>query len=258
VNARRSRGGPRMLNSQGYENGFFFDTDGSRQRYYYVSAYSYTQPDESSYNWNVEPNFTYKPVSNVSISLTPNYEQARDGAYPVGSFADAGATQTYGTRWLFAQLDQTTLSSNIRLNIAFTPRMSLQFYGQPYVTTGRYTDVRTLLRPKSLDLGAPGASGAGDWTYDAATRTVDPDGAGPAAAFPVPQDFNYKSLRGNAVFRWEYTPGAAVYLVWTQSREDFDPGHGRGDFEVGPRFHELGRIRPDNIFLVKATYYLNR
>jgi len=255
VNPRRSRGGPRMLNAPGYENSFFFDTDGSRNRYYYVSAYSYSQPDEDSYNWNVEPNFTYKPMSNVSISLTPNYEQARDGAYPYASFADAGATSTYGTRWLFSRLDQTTLSTNIRLNIAFTPRMSLQFYGQPYVTSGRFTDVRALVRPKSLDLGAPGTAGAGDWTYDASTGAVDPDGAGPADAFVPQQDFNYKSLRGNAVFRWEYTPGAAVYFVWTQTREGEDAV---GDFEFSRSMHRLGRIRPDNIFLVKATYYLSR
>jgi len=115
-----------------------------------------------------------------------------------------------------------------------------------------------LRRPRSLDLGGEGTADVGAWTYDPVARMVDPDGAGPAPPFRVAKDFNYKSLRGNAVFRWEYTPGAAVYLVWTQSREGYDEGTGRGDFEAGPRFHEMGRIRPDNIFLVKATYYLSR
>jgi len=255
VNPRRARGGPRMLNRPGYENDFFFDTDGSRKRYYYLSINSYRQPEENSFDWSVNPNFTYKPVSNVSITLTPTYERARDGAFPFANFTDASATSTYGTRWLFSRLDQTTFSSDIRLDIAFTPRMTLQFYGQPYVTSGRYQDVRALLRPKSLDLGAPGEPGAGAWTYDAATGEVDPDGPGPAAPISGQQDFNYKSLRGNAVFRWEYTPGAALYFVWTQSRVAEDPV---GEFEFGRSMHLLGRVRPDNIFLVKATYYLSR
>ena len=57
------------------------------------------------------------------------------------------------------------------------------------------------------------------------------------------------------MFRWEYMPGAAVYLVWTQSRSTRDPS---GNFDFGPSMRRLGKLDADNIFLVKATYYLNR
>jgi hypothetical protein len=30
-------------------------------------------------------------------------------------------------------------------------------------------------------------------------------------------DFNYKSFKLNAVFRWEYMPGSDLYIVWTQA-----------------------------------------
>lgn len=54
-----------------------------------------------------------------------------------------------------------------------------------------------------------------------ASYSIDPDGAGPAAAFALNNpDFNVRSLRGNAVFRWEYNPGSTIYLVWTQERTD--------------------------------------
>src|SRR5690606_37410579 len=54
------------------------------------------------------------------------------------------------------------------------------------------------------------------------TYTVDADGAaGPAPAYTFRDpDFNFRSLRGNAVFRWEYRPGSTLYLVWTQDRND--------------------------------------
>jgi len=48
-------------------------------------------------------------------------------------------------------------------------------------------------------------------------------------------DFNFKSLRLNAVFRWEVKPGSALYAVWTRQQVDltnpgvFSPGAGASD-----------------------------
>jgi hypothetical protein len=249
VNPRRSRGGPLMLNKPGYELTLFGDTDGSRKRYYYVDYYQYLQPDENSWSYTVHPFFAYKPAPNVKLDIGPGYESARDGAFYVAAITDPSATATYGKRYVFARLDQQTLSANIRLNVSFTPSMTLQFYGQPLIATGRYSDVRELARPRSLDF----VPGSGPWTYDAATRQFDEDGAGPEDSSML--DFNTKSLRGNAVFRWEYTPGSAFYLVWTQSRTDDES---IPDFNVGPSLRRLGAADADNIFLAKVTYYLTR
>jgi hypothetical protein len=249
VNPRRSRGGPLMLNQPGYETGLFFDTDGSRTRYYYVDAYSYVQPEEDSWSWSVNPFMNWKPRSNVVISVGPGFERSRDSAYPFTTLDDPAATHTYGRRYLFSRLDQTTFSANIRFNISFTPSMSLEFFGQPLVSTGEYRDVRELARPRSLDFIDPGA---GPWTYDPATNLFDPDGAGPESAYT--EDFNFKSLRGNAVFRWEYSPGSTLFLVWTQERTDEEPF---GDFRAGRSLRRLVEADADNIFLAKVTYYLN-
>ena len=213
VDPRRSRGGPRMLDRPGYEFDLFGDTDGSRKRYYYVSYSEVLQPEEDSYDYTLSPYFTYKPAANLKFEIGPSYESARNGAFYIATVPDP--TATYGNRYVFARLDQQNLSANIRLSVSFTPRMSLQFYGQPLISTGRYTRFRELARPGSLDFAGPGA---GPWTYDPATRIFDPDGAGPEDG--TVEDFNSKSLRGNAIFRWEYAPGAAFYFVWTQQRND--------------------------------------
>jgi hypothetical protein len=249
VNPRRSRGGPLMLNRPGYEINLFADTDGSRKRYYYVSYYQYLQPQENSFNYSVNPYFVYKPASNVKLEIGPGYESGRDGAFYVATLDDPAAIATYGRRYVFARLDQQTLSANIRLNVSFTPRMSLQFYGQPLIATGRYSDFRELARPRSLEFVG---QGAGAWTYDAAGRVFDPDGAGPESG--QVKDFNTRSLRGNAVFRWEYLPGSTLFLVWTQQRTDDES---IPDFNLGPSFRRLASADADNIFLAKLTYYLN-
>ena len=249
VNPRRGRGGPLMLNEPGYELGLFMDTDGSRVRYYYLNLHSYTQPEENSWSWSIAPGMTWKPVPNLLLSLGPSLGRSRDNAYYFTALDDPAATATFGRRYLFAELEQTTLSAGIRLDISFTPRMSLQFYGQPLISTGEYGRIKELARPRSLDFIGPGA---GAWTCDPATGLFDPDGAGPEDAYS--NDFNFKSLRGNAVFRWEYRPGSTLYLVWTQQRTD---EQATGAFDLGPSFRRLVRADADNIFLAKVTCHLN-
>jgi hypothetical protein len=249
VQPRRSRGGPLMLSRPGTSGNLFMDTDGSRVRYYYLNLYGSTQPGEGSWNWGLSPGITWKPASNLQFSLGPDFNRSRDGAYYFAALDDAAATSTYGRRYLFTELEQTTLGATVRASISFTPTMSLQFYGQPLLSTGRYRNIKELARPRSLDFIGPGA---GAWTYDPATNLFDPDGAG--IEEPYSRDFSFRSLRGNAVFRWEYRPGSTLYLVWTQVRSDEEPG---SDFNVGPSFRQLMSADADNIFLAKVTYYLN-
>ncbi|MGE5361490.1 MAG: DUF5916 domain-containing protein, partial [Bacteroidales bacterium] len=86
---------------------------------------------------------------------------------------------------------------------------------------------------------------------------VDPDGTGPAEPFKlVNPDFNYKSLRVNAVFRWEWRLGSTLYVVWTQNREDSANPSDR--FALGRAVSSLFGARGDNVFAVKVAYWLTR
>jgi hypothetical protein len=91
----------------------------------------------------------------------------------------------------------------------------------------------------------------------AITYTIDPDGdAGVAVPFTFDNpDFNFRSLRGTSVLRWEYRPGSTLYFVWTQQREGFDQF---GDFNFSRDRSLLFRDRPTNVFQVKATYWIGR
>jgi hypothetical protein len=83
---------------------------------------------------------------------------------------------------------------------------------------------------------------------------IDPDGAGPAEEFSIDnQTFNFRSLRGNLVFRWEYTPGSTLYFVWTQDRNATDPF---GNLDLSRDLDALTGAFSDNIFLIKMTYWL--
>jgi hypothetical protein len=60
-------------------------------------------------------------------------------------------------------------------------------------------------------------------------------------------------VRGNAVFRWEYRPGSAFYLVWTQQRAD---DASMPDFDFSGSMRRMFSADASNIFLAKVTYYL--
>ena len=85
--------------------------------------------------------------------------------------------------------------------------------------------------------------------------TIDPDANGPASQFSFDNpDFNFVSLRGNAVLRWEYLPGSTLYFVWTQSRSNsIDDGM----FNFNKSFNRMFDLRADNIFMIKLNYWLN-
>jgi len=69
-------------------------------------------------------------------------------------------------------------------------------------------------------------------------------------------DFNFKSLRGNVVLRWEYAPGSVLYLVWTQNRSDDVLED--GEFHFRSSVNRLLTAPGDNIVMAKMTYYFAR
>jgi hypothetical protein len=250
VNTRRTRGGPTSLNLAGYEFFTHFDSDSKKKLFYYIDTDAYITPGSKSHNWSVYPGVDWKPSSRVLLSFSPGFEYVREHAQYVTTVDDPLAVNTYGKRYVMATLDQQTLSGSFRVNWSFTPTLSLQMYVQPLISSADYDDYKELARPHSYDFNEY-RSGI---EYDPATGTIDPDGAGPAQPFNIgQQDFTYRSLRGNAVLRWEYRPGSTFYLVWTQVRQD---SNGESNFSLGPSLGELAKDQADNIFLAKVTYYL--
>ena len=95
-------------------------------------------------------------------------------------------------------------------------------------------------------------------TYDETSRiyTADPDASGPAPPFRFGDpDFNFKSLRLNAVFRWELKPGSAFYAVWTRQQQD---SANPGTFALSRDARALFSAPGDDIFLVKIAYWIGR
>ncbi|HEY3279095.1 MAG TPA: DUF5916 domain-containing protein, partial [Gemmatimonadales bacterium] len=229
VDNRRTRGGPLMLTPPGYQFGFDAGSDSRKTLTVGMGAGTYFRSRRDVELWSYV-NVQYRPAPNVSVSIGPNYSTGLNPQqYRSQSYDSTGASAgTYDTAYTFARLRQAELSAGIRLNWTYSPTLSLQLYAQPLISAGKFSDYRQLARPRSYDFVS--------------------------VASPGNQDFNYRSLRGNAVLRWEYLPGSTLYFVWTQSREDSD---GVGDFQFGSSMRRMFRAPAENIFMIKASYWWN-
>jgi hypothetical protein len=202
----------------------------------------------------VNLNATLRPASNVSVSFGPAYNDDRTRSWYVTAVADPTATAMFGQRYVFGRLRQRTFAMETRLNVTFTPTLSLELFLQPLIASASYSRFHEYERPRSLQRTTYGVNG-GSIAPVAGGYTIDPDGPGGAAQpFTIGNpDFNYRALRGNAVVRWEFRPGSTIFLVWTQSREDVAP---ESDFALGRDVRGLLGTKPTNIFLVKMSYWM--
>ncbi len=250
VNIRATRGGPAMLNPPGYQYDINLHSDSRKNFVVYGGSGNYwTEYSNQPY---VYLEFDFNPSSSISLSFAPELDLAYDNAQWVNSYSDPYAVGTFGKRYVFATFHQTTLYAGVRLNWTFTPKLSLQLYAQPLISAGDYKDFKELAKPRTYTFNQ---YGQGASTFNQQTYEVDPDGAGPAQPFTIDNpNFNFVSLRGNAVLRWEYLPGSVLYLVWTQTRSDQEA---LGEFQFNNSFRRMWTIHPDNIFILKFTYWLN-
>lgn len=206
-------------------------------------------------------NLELRPRSNVSVSLGPSYGHSETGFQFVDSVPDAGNTAFYGYRYMFARLEQNQLSMNTRFNVTFSPTLTLELFMQPFIVAGEFSRYNEFAAPRSsrrLEYGRDfGIDSVIPPTQpgDPATILLDADtlnGGAPTVTFPDPT-FTFRSLRGNAVLRWEYRPGSTLFLVWTRSGAS---SLARGRINFGDDTGALFQGPSENIFLVKVNYWL--
>jgi len=247
-----TRGGPMAFYPSGQTFRGSIASDDRKPLVAEVKGHYRTHPD-GGYNYSLGVSLLWKPGPKLQLSISPSYTFRYSQGQWIRAVPDSLMTATLGTRYVLSDLDQTTFPVETRVSWTFTPRLSLQVYVQPFIGTGAFSRFKELAAVRTFDFNYFGENGS-SIAYDGQSYTVDPDGQGPAEPFSFSDpDFNLKSLRGTAVFRWEYRPGSILYLVWTQRRED----HSRpGEFDPGRDFQDLFSAPGENIFQLKFTYRL--
>ena len=254
---RLTRGGP-VVERNGYTMGHFqVSTDARAPAVFDVQVQTARGVGADTRMLSIRPGVALKPASNVFVQLSPSYSYDEGEAQYVTAVPDATAADFFGTRYVFGYIRTRTLSLSTRVNWTFTPDLTLQLFAQPFIASGDYDSFREFAAPRTADKLVYGED-VGTIAYDDGAReyTVDPDGAGPAAAFSFDDpDFTTSALRGTAVLRWEYRPGSTLFFVWTQQRSGYDPV---GDFDFADARSAIFDEPPMNVFQIKATYWFGR
>jgi len=202
--------------------------------------------------------WTIRPSGSVNISFQPGVSRSHSIGFYVNRHIDPSATSTHGVRYLFSELVQTSIDATVRLDVAISPNLSIQWYAQPFLASGNYFGFKELAEARTFEFLQYGHDGNSTLTYDESTHlyTADPDGQDYVSPvkFSNP-DFRMCSLRSNLVLRWEYLPGSTLFLVWNRNRSGYanDP-----TFEL---FDEYGFLFDDdmqNTIMLKVNYWLSR
>jgi hypothetical protein len=247
-----TRGGPTVIRPGNHGVTLSLVTD-TRRRLALSSAYAYTGREFHSEAHAAEVQLVWRPLPALTVTAGPSVAHNIVAAQYVAAVSDALATRTFGRRYVFGELNQTQVQMTARVNLVTSPRTSLQIYLQPLVSAAAYGAIKEVYAPRTYDFVRYGLD-AGTVTQSGSQLTIDPDGAGPASPFSITKpDFNLRSLKANAIFRWEFRPGSSLFVVWTQQRRDRVVD---GTFDLGSDASRVFTARPDNVFLVKISYWL--
>ncbi len=243
------QGGPRFRFSEEFLKNIFINTD-SRKKVSLRAGIVHSQGKDDSYSY-LEYDFgvQYQPINSFTISLNPNYTINKNKTQYV-------TEASFGTdaRYITADLAQKTLSATVRLDYTINPNLTIQYYGQPFISNGNYSSFNRVINPTAdnysdrIALFAPNQIGFNsiDDGYD-----IDEDTDGTVDYSIGNPNFSQVSFNSNLVVRWEYIPGSEIFLVWSQGI--FGQGNSKDDLFTGINDQIFGR-KPENIFLIKATY----
>ncbi len=244
-------GGPALRKSQGRAIFMNIGTDSRKKVRLNFNAFwaNGNAPDQAktvvAANYGI--GLTIQPINALRLSLRPNIGRFDRLVQNVTSVEYKEATN-----YIVSSLDQNTLSMTIRLNYNITPNLTIQYYGQPFITRVRYFDFKRITN-STAELFHDRFVPLNGVTYDAiediyfidenADQTID-------YSFDNP-DFSFMQFRSNLVARWEYVPGSELFFVFTQSTNNSgDPSEA-----ILPSLTDnLFINKPTNIFLIKWTY----
>jgi hypothetical protein len=220
---------------------------------------------DSGSRLDVGMSMTLQPSPRLLMTLTPGFQRTSNSAQYVGVTDVPPYEPTYGGRYLFGELERKDLSMVGRVNFTFSPRLSLEVFAQPLVSSVDYRNYKQLARPESFDFdvfteGSAVPAGedvgcVGGRTCEDADhrRYLDFDGDGTSDYSFTDRDFNYRSFRATAVLRWEYRPGSTFFLVWQRRQA----GRAQtGDFDLSRDVEALFGAPAEDVLILKANVWL--
>jgi hypothetical protein len=244
------RGGPSFIYPGDQEFNLNLSTDQSKKVILFMGAYRNIGDAGSESTTSFWLGGELKPMNSLSLSFEPQYFKSNSVMQYVTE-TSVGSEP----RYLFGEMDQKTLDLTFRINFTVNPELTIEYYGQPFISAGKYSNFKHVTDAAAgkfndrfqLFTGNEISLHSADNSY-----YIDENSDGNTDYTFGNPDYNFRQFRSNMVIRWEYKPGSTLYLVWSQGRTGTESN---GLFRFGNDMKELFSVVPHNIFLIKFSYW---
>lgn len=243
------RGGPRFRFSTERGVNINLGTD-IRKKLRLTLGGSHWRPSDNSWSFNsLEAGVSYRPINSLQLSLSSSFSDNDNHLQFVENVLIDNAQQS-----IMARIIQKTLNFSLRINYNLNPNLTLQYWGQPFISRGKYSNFKYITNASDKVFENRFDSyNTSQVIYDSPNNrySFDQNEDGTEDFNITNPDFSFVQFRSNLVLRWEYIPGSEIFLVWSQNLSE------QGDLS-NSLFNDLkggiSRNQISNTFLIKATY----
>jgi Domain of unknown function (DUF5916)/Carbohydrate family 9 binding domain-like len=196
-----------------------------RKKFAYDFRVSYKTFDESgrnSYGLRISPRLRIGDKLSFIYEFTANY-----------ALNDVGYASRIGDTVLFGQRDLKTIVNTLNSDFIFNGKMGINLRIRQYWSTAQYEKFYDLNENSEL-------------------IPLEYTGEGPNGTHI--HDINYNAFTIDMYFRWEFTPGSELRLVWKNTIIQ------SGNLVQNDFFNNLGELMnspQNNSFSIKVIYYLD-
>ena len=244
IDTRQLRGGPSLRIDGNTSVGLIFQTNSSK-KLVFATRMDFTNFDDKitwrdkydfSLSWLINNNFTLSAMTGFT-NETNNSQYVKQ------------LTVDNKREYVVGKIDRQTLFTTLRAEYFITPELSLQYYGSPYASIGKYDSYRKVNQSKSKELSE---------RYTPLTiegdKLVDENGNELLDFTTENPDFNFQEFRSNFVLRWEYKTGSTFYFVWTNTSSNYEDVYNPS---ITNTFKNISKLQAQNAFMIKFSYWFS-
>ena len=252
LDTRLLRGGPAVKVKGWLHNMYRISTDNSKKVSFGAMLHGHVHYDNISKTFSTSPFLNCKITNRLQLETEIEYMKTRTALQYIDTI-DFNREK----RYVLGEMDRETLGMTLRVDYAITPELTIQYYGNPYVSVGTYQNIKRITNPRAenyKDLYHIFAENEISFDAQANRYHIDESGNGQVDYSIDSPDFNFREFRSNLVLRYEYKPGSTFYFVWT---------HGRSLYEsilnpsIENGLNTLFDATPANVYLIKFNYWFS-
>jgi hypothetical protein len=248
IDTRQLRGGPSLRIDENTKAGFIFQTNSSKD-FIFGTRTDFTRYDDKiTWKNRFDLSLFWLINNNITVSSYTSFAKEVNNSQYVKQKTVGGKKD-----YVVGKIARETLYTTLRVEYFITPELSLQYYGSPYASIGKYDAYRKVNQSKSKDLNERYnplfilEGNDGDVLVDEnGNELLDFNTENP--------DFDFNEFRSNFVLRWEYKTGSTFYFVWTNTSSSYTDQYNPS---IADGFFNFGDAAAQNAFMIKFSYWFS-